>query len=160
VSTGTVLAKMLDPAVKLGMSTPGNDPSGDYALLVFDKAESASPGAKAKLEAKALRLTGGKGSAQPPAGRSAYAWHLAEGRADLFLTYCSAGQTAAAELAGLAVVDLPDELAVGADYGLTVLDGPPEQEAAASRFALFLLSPEGQAILSRWGFAPVAAPAA
>jgi molybdate transport system substrate-binding protein len=57
------------------------------------------------------------------------------------------------------VVALPKELAVGADYGLVVLKGPAEQEAAAGRFAMFVLSPEGQAILARWGFTPVAAPA-
>ena len=57
------------------------------------------------------------------------------------------------------MVDLPDGLAVGADYGLTVLKGPADQEAAAARFAMFILSPAGQAILARWGFTPVAAPA-
>ena len=150
---------MLDPTVKLGTSTPGNDPSGDYAWEVFDKADGVRPGAKAALEAKALKLAGGKDSAQPPAGRNTYAWHLAEGRADLFLGYCSAGKVAAAELPGLQVMALPKELTVGADYGLTILIGPPEQEAAASRFAMFVLSPAGQAILADWGFTPVTAPA-
>ena len=65
------------------------------------------PGAEAALEAKALKLVGAKDSATPPAGRNTYAWHLAEGRADLFLGYCSAGKVAAAELPGLNVVDLP-----------------------------------------------------
>jgi ABC-type molybdate transport system substrate-binding protein len=57
------------------------------------------------------------------------------------------------------VVEPPAGLAVDADYGLAVLKGPAEREAAAGRLALFLLSPEGQAILARWGFAPVTAPA-
>ena len=84
---------------------------------------------------------------------------MSEGRADLFLSYCTSGKVAADELAGLQVLALPDALAVGADYGLTVLAGPPEQQAAAARFAMFVLSPSGRAILAKWGFLPVAAPA-
>ena len=49
----------------------------------------------------------------------------------------------------LQVVAVPGNLAVGADYGLTVLnDAPPE----AWRLALYVLSPEGQAVLARHGF--------
>jgi molybdate transport system substrate-binding protein len=44
------------------------DPSGDYAFDVFDKAEALRPGARAVLEGKALQLTGGPASVQPPAG--------------------------------------------------------------------------------------------
>jgi molybdate transport system substrate-binding protein len=152
VSPDNLLAVMLDPGIKLGTSTPGNDPSGDYAWAMFAKAEALKPGARATLEDKALKLAGGKDSAQPPAGRNTYAWHLAEGRADLFLGYCSAGKNAAGKLQGLQVVNLPQELTVGADYGFAVLTGSAEQEAQAGRFAMFMLSPEGQAILARWGF--------
>ena len=49
----------------------------------------------------------------------------------------------------LQVIQVPAELAVGADYGLIVLDGAP---VAAWRFAMFILSPEGQKILSGYGF--------
>ncbi len=152
-----VLDAMLDPTLKLGTSTPGNDPSGDYAWAAFARAEVIRPGARAALEARALQLAGGKDSAKPPVGRNTYAWHLAEGRADLFLGYCSNGMVAAAELPGLTVTELPDTLSVGANYGIAVLTGPPDQEAAAARFAMFILSTDGQAILARWGFNPVAA---
>lgn len=50
---------------------------------------------------------------------------------------------------GLAITSVP--LAVGADYGLTVLRGTPP---AAAQFARFIVSPDGQAILERHGFAP------
>ena len=70
-------------------------------------------------------------------GRNAVARHKGEGRADLFLAYCTSGNTAAAELSGLQVLRLPEQLAVGADYGLAVLAGPPAQQAAAARFAMF-----------------------
>ncbi len=53
-----LLELMLDPAVKLGTSTPKADPSGDYAWALFRKADALRPGAYAALDAKALKLTG------------------------------------------------------------------------------------------------------
>ena len=85
VTRDTLLERMLDPEVKLGTSTPKADPAGDYAFEVFRKAEPMRQNARPVLEKKALQLTGGPGSAAPPAGRNVYGWHLAEGRADIFL---------------------------------------------------------------------------
>jgi molybdate transport system substrate-binding protein len=85
VTPATLLERMLDGAVKLATSTPKADPAGDYAFESFRRAEAVKPGAQAILEKKALQLTGGATSAQPPAGRSAYEWHVAEDRADIFL---------------------------------------------------------------------------
>jgi molybdenum ABC transporter molybdate-binding protein len=150
VASGTLLDRMLDPSVKLGTSTPKADPSGDYAFEVFARAERLKPGAKAALEKKALQLSGGSSSAQPPAGRSVYGWHVAEGRADIFLAYCTAAIPAQKENPGQQVVALPDALAVGADYGLTVMVGASSN---AYRLALFVLSPDGQRILASHGFA-------
>jgi ABC-type molybdate transport system substrate-binding protein len=123
VTTANLLDQMLEPDVKLGTSTPKIDPSGDYAFEVFRKAEALRPGARAALEAKALQLTGGPSSVQPPAGRNPYAWHVAEGRADIFLTYCTATREAVQQHPDQQSVALPDALAVGADYGLTVING-------------------------------------
>jgi ABC-type molybdate transport system substrate-binding protein len=39
VTTATLLARMLEPAVKLGTSTPKADPAGDYAWRVFAQAD-------------------------------------------------------------------------------------------------------------------------
>ena len=47
-------------------------------------------------------------------------------------------------------MELPDALAVGADYGLTVMNGA---SPAAYRFAMFILSADGQRTLARHGFA-------
>jgi molybdenum ABC transporter molybdate-binding protein len=151
VSSDTLLTRMLDPKIKLGTSTPKADPSGDYAFEVFAKAESIKPGAKAALEKKALMLTGAKGSAAPPTGRIAYGWHVAEGRADIFLTYCTNALEAQKQYPGQQRVQLPAQLAVGADYGLTVLNGAVP---AAKGFADYIVSAEGQGILARYGFAP------
>jgi ABC-type molybdate transport system substrate-binding protein len=57
---------MLDPTVRLGTSTPKADPSGDYAWEVFRRAEAVQPGSRERLEAKAIKLTGGPAAPQPP----------------------------------------------------------------------------------------------
>lgn len=151
VTSANLLERMLDPNVKLGTSTPQADPSGDYAFEAFYKAEAIKPGAQAALGKKALKLTGAKDSAQPPAGRMVYGWHVAEGRADIFLTYCTNALAAQKQYPGQQMVALPGSLAVGADYGLTVINGAPP---AAQAFAAFISSPEGQKILVSHDFAP------
>lgn len=150
VTSATLLDVMLDPAVKLGTSTPLADPSGDYAVEVFRKAGAIRSGAGLTLTRKALQLAGGGGSAAPPSGRSAYGWHVAEGRTDIFLTYRTNAMAAEAQYLGQQIIDLPAELSVGADYGLAVMNGTPE---AARRFADFILSSQGQEILAAHGFA-------
>jgi molybdate transport system substrate-binding protein len=74
----------------------------------------------------------------------------------MFLTYCTNASQAAREVPGLEVVPLPPPLAVGADYGLTVLTGARAERAG--RLGSFILSPEGQAILARHGFAAPTSP--
>jgi molybdenum ABC transporter molybdate-binding protein len=155
VTPATLLERVLDPAIKLGTSTPRADPSGDYAFEVFGKAEAIKPGAKAALEAKALQLTGGPTSALAPTGRGVYEWHVAEGQADIFLAYCTATSAAVKENPGLQNVSLPETLAVGADYGLTVMNDSSPQTYA---LAMFILSGDGQRILERHGFAAPALP--
>jgi ABC-type molybdate transport system substrate-binding protein len=151
VDTATLLERMLDPAVKLGISTPKADPSGDYAFELFAKAEALRPGARAALEGKALKLTGGKDSPPPPKDRSQYGQIVAEGKAHMFLTYCTNALQAQKEHPEQRIVQVPEALAVGADYGLTVVKGARPQ---AERLAEFILAPAGQAILASFGFAP------
>ena len=75
---------------------------------MFAKAEALKAGSRAALEKKALQLTGGPASAQPPAGRNVYGWHVAEGRADIFLTYCTGAVVAQREHPGQQIVALPE----------------------------------------------------
>ena len=160
VDSATLLDRMLAADVKLGTSTPRADPSGDYAWEVFRKADKLKPGAFAALEKKALQLVGGPNGPTAPASpaptsRALYGILVAEGKADLFLTYCTNAREAQAQNAGQQIVALPPELAVGADYGLTIITGAPPQ---AYQFALFILSVEGQRILAKHGFAAPALP--
>src|SRR5499426_924022 len=150
VETATLLDRMLDPNVKLGTSTPRADPSVDYAWEVFRKADKLRPGAFATLERKALKLVGGPDAPPAPPGRTVYGMLIADGKADIFLTYCTNAAETKREIAGAQIVALPEELAVGADYGLTVIaQAPPD----AYRFALYILSTDGQRVLSKHGFA-------
>lgn len=156
VEPATILDRMLDPAVKLATSTPKADPAGDYAWSVFHKADAIRPGAFAQLDRKALQLVGGPNSPPPPEGRSGYGALVASGAADLFLLYCTAAKVAEQENPGQRAIALPPELAVGADYGLAVLNRAPPD---AYRLALFILSNDGQRILAKAGFdAPTLSP--
>ena len=156
VDPTNLLDRMLDPGVKLGTSTPKSDPSGDYAWELFAKADKLRSGAQAVLAAKALQLMGGPNSPPSPANRVIYGALVADGQADIFLAYCTGARASQRENPGQQIVQLPDPLAVGADYGLTVIaDAPP----AAYRFAMFILA-DGQQILANYGFAAPNLPAA
>ncbi len=144
------------PDLRLGISTPGNDPSGDYALRVLERLDDIAPGAGAAARARALCLTGAPGLPGPPAGRSTYAWLMTSGAADLFLTYRTNAVVAQGDSPSLRVLELPEALSVRATYALTVC----KDAAAAGLLADHLLSPEIQARLSEHGFQPAAAPQA
>ena len=152
-TTETLVERMLDPAVKLGTSTPKADPAGDCAWQLFERVErSGLARARARLEAKALQLTGGPtASPADPRGRSVYAALVADGHADIFLTYCTSTALAVREVPTLRVVALPAAVQVGAQYGVTVLAGSAGSE---QEFVDFLLAPQAQAILAAEGFDP------
>jgi ABC-type molybdate transport system substrate-binding protein len=151
-SSDTLVDRLLDPAVKVGTSTPKADPSGDYAWMAFERIEQQGRrGAFKQLTDKALQLTGGPNSAPPPPGRNVYGELVAQGRADVFITYCTNAVAALVEQPRLRLVALPEHINVRSDYGLTVSRGAP---VLGDRFAAFVLSPDGQAILGRHGFLP------
>jgi molybdate transport system substrate-binding protein len=148
----TLVRTMLDPAVKLGTSTPKADPSGDYAFELFERVEQsgAAPAGSARaLAAKALQLTGGPNSPAPPQGRNVYGMLVASGQADVFLTYCTNAVIAVAEEPGLQRVDVPPAINVSAEYGLAVRHGAA---AAAQAFADDLVQGAGQGALRKAGF--------
>lgn len=157
LETGTMLDVLLDPEIRVGTSTPKADPAGDYAFEVFDRAGALRSGATAILREKALQLTGGPDSAKPPEGRNPYGWVMSEGQADVFLTYCTNAVLAERDTPGLQIVALPQELAVGADYGLTVMN---DSSQSAWDLAFFILAPTAQRILASYGFTATGLPSA
>jgi ABC-type molybdate transport system substrate-binding protein len=147
----TLVDRLLDPAVRIGTSTPKADPAGDYAFAMFERIEkSGRAGANRLLSDKALQLTGGPNSPPPPTDRNVYGALMAAGAADVFLTYCTNVVIAMREQPTLRRIDIPEAVNVSASYGVTVLNGAA---GAAQPFVQFLLSPAGQAVLSRHGFA-------
>ncbi|NDZ12376.1 molybdate ABC transporter substrate-binding protein [Variovorax sp. WS11] len=152
VTRDTLVKAMLDPEIRVGTSTPKADPSGDYAFELFDRVErsgAAPAGSASALAAKSLQLTGGPNSPAPPAGRNVYGMLVANGQADVFLTYCTNAVIAVAEEPGLQRVDVPPSINVSAEYGVVVRKGAP---AAAQAFADELVGGAGQRALRQAGF--------
>jgi hypothetical protein len=110
-------------------------------------------GARAALEAKAQKLVGG-GAATPllVPGKGAVEGIFLADRADVALTYCSGAPAVVREVPGLAVVPLPPELTVGPAYGMVLLNAKP----VTLRFAVYVMSEGGQAVLRAHGFDPAA----
>jgi molybdate transport system substrate-binding protein len=151
-SPDNLVDRLLDPAIKVGTSTPKADPSGDYAWMVFERIEQhGRRGAFKQLTGKALPLTGGPQSPPPRPGRNVYADLVAQGHADLFVTYCTNATLARAEQPSLRSVPIPAAFNVSADYGVAPMQGAAE---SAQRFIRFLLSPPAQDVLARSGFSP------
>ena len=155
VTTDNLFNTLMDKNIRVGTSTPKADPSGDYAWELFHKADSIKQGSFETLSGKALQLTGGPDSEKAPKGHNQYGWVMREKKADVFLTYCTNAVLARKEVQALNIVRIPEDLSVGADYGILVRNGAPVE---AWRLAMYILSPEGQKILKAYGFEAAAIP--
>src|SRR5262245_37397814 len=120
---------------------PKAEPSGDHAWEVFRRPKRAS---RARSRFSSRRPGEPIGTARPlhlrrvgGAGKGRHMPHLLHQRA-----------RGEAQEPGSGLVALPDDLTVGADYGLTVMTVAPP---AACRFAMFSRG-EGQCILAKHGF--------
>ena len=114
------------------------------------------PGAENTLRANAHEIFGGAVNNNAVNGVDPVVAHLIDGSIDLVFAYCSGRERLQPQMADLAVTELPAELRVGPEYGLALLK---PATVDARDLALFILSPVGQAILAKRGFAPVALPA-
>ena len=96
-----------------------------------------------------LQQRSGVYSAIAPEGRNQYAWIMGEQKADVFLTHCTNAVLAQKEVKSLKIIRTPQDLSVGADYGLVVRGSAPKE---AWRLAMYILSPIGQNVLRGYGF--------
>jgi ABC-type molybdate transport system substrate-binding protein len=151
-----LIETLLDPEIKIGTSTPGSDPAGDYTWEMFRRVDAQRPGAFDTLSRKAQQLAGGPATTTPVNGRPRLLVALDERLIDLFVSYCSGARQIVADASKYKSVALPPELTVGPEYGLTV---SRKAQPGAADFAMYLLSPQGQASLKAFGFIPVALPA-
>ncbi len=150
--------RLADPGVRVGTSTPGADPSGDYAWELFRRIDRDRPGFFATMDRKALKLVGASLTA-PADGRSPYAAIIDERRADVLVVYrTSAAALRDREKRPVTLLALPERYAVRTDYAVGLLAHAKHPRAAD--FVFFLLSPTGQRILADEGFVPVALPLA
>lgn len=147
---------LLKPAVHIGTSTPGADPSGDYAFAFFDRVDQARPGDGKTLAAKARKLLGGPVAPAVPGHGNPVTYFLQQHTVDAFFGYCSSHD--AAPDPALVKVPVPAALSLPVDYGMSVVLHPeaPERERAAYRFAQYLMSPGAQHRVAAFGFVPVA----
>jgi molybdate transport system substrate-binding protein len=152
ITTANFVERLLAPDVAIATSTPGADPSGDYAFAVFKRIDALRPGAGAVLEAKAQKLVGATLPSGPPGNYDAVSVALRDGTATLFLGYATGLKSLAAEMPELEIVAIPPEVNVTPDYALAVPNGGT---AAGKDFALFILSAAGQELLREAGFVPV-----
>lgn len=141
------LTLLANPALKLGTSTPGCDPSGDYTWQLFDAIERERPGLGQALKQRACKLVGGRDTLSVPPGEIASAWLIRQGLADLFIGYRHYAMALANE-ADLRVVEIPAACNIRCDYQLALLDDAPASRALAQ----FILAAEGQAFLRDAGF--------
>lgn len=140
-------ALLADPTLRLGTSTPGCDPSGDYTWQLFANIDKWQPGLGQQLMQRAQQLVGGRDTLTVPAGEIASAWLIRTGWVDLFIGY----QHYNALLTGeedVRVVSIPPSVNIRCDYGLALLD------AQAEPLRQFIVGPQGQAFLRAAGFLP------
>ncbi len=142
------LALLSDPGLIIGISTPGCDPSGDYAWQLFDHIAPLLPPSAGMLKQRARQLVGGADSPPLPAGATAAGWLIHQGQADIFIGYAHYARLLREDPA-LRVVDIPAQYNVPARYALAV------RTAAAEPLAAFILSPAGQRRLLDAGFMPL-----
>jgi molybdate transport system substrate-binding protein len=140
------LDTLLKPAVRLATSTPGADPMGDYTWDFFRKADRLRPGALRQLDEKALKLSGA--SAPAPGRKLPYVTAFEDGKADVYVMYCTNAASTKKSVPPLDVVRLPDAVNVRSAYGIGAAPASPHGRA----FVAFVLGPAGKAILRRYGF--------
>lgn len=133
--------------LRLAISTPLCDPSGDYTWQLFDNIEQRHPGLGMMLKAKARSLVGGPDSLVMPAGKLAAQWLIEQQHADMFIGYASYAPRLR-RCPQLQVINIPAPFNIHAEYGWACCS------AAAQPFATFLSSAAAQTILQQHGFMP------
>ncbi len=140
----TGLWDLARPGIRLVMGTK-DAPFGDYTRQVLGKVAADPAYGPAYRDAVMANVV-----SEDPAV-TALAAHLRTGEADAGIAYAS--DVSGGDREYLTTIAIPDRYNVVASYPLGIVTGSREQ-GQAEGFARFITSPEGQAILARYGFTP------
>ncbi|MCC7047259.1 MAG: substrate-binding domain-containing protein [Alphaproteobacteria bacterium] len=151
----TLVDRLLDASLPLGVFPAVQDPVGDYTLELFQRLDAIRPGANAALRGRAIVISESVLGRPLASGEDLASALLKDGRMKLHVSYCTTARRLAAQVPGLEITGLPDQLRVGPAYGLAVLKGA---RAGAEDLALFVLGEQGQQVLAKYGFTPVTLP--
>jgi molybdate transport system substrate-binding protein len=149
ISFEDTINTLLDPHLRLGTSTPGDDPGGDYALEVFRLADAIRPGSYDILANKSLQLVGGRNSPPTPDKQHPVLALFTRQKIDAFLGYYTSALAIKAELPGIHVTRLPKELAQRTGYAMVKTN---HAHPLTDQIIDLILGEEGRSILEEFGF--------
>ncbi len=138
------LASLAGPGLKLVLAAE-EVPVGQYTLEFLNKASADSGGFGPDYKTKVLANV-----VSYEENVRAVLTKVQLGEADAGIVYATDAALPAAD-GSVQVIDIPTELNVVARYPIAALSGSPNP-AAAQRFVVYVLSPAGQVILSKYGF--------
>jgi molybdate transport system substrate-binding protein len=136
LTSANLLDRFLDPGVTLGTSTAKADPAGDYTWAIFRLADKLKPGSFAVLDQKVQQIVGGILPRAAGGGSDPAIAALRDGVVDVHLGYCTSARLRMSQLPQLQLVEIPDPLRVGPEYGLALVKGA---QTAGSDLMLYIL---------------------
>ncbi len=150
------LSDLLKPGVRVAIGAPASVPAGTYTVQVWANVQSkwgnaSSPDFKSTVYANFSKAIATHVVAQTTDVESAIT-EVLTGAADAAFGYISDGVANAAQLHQISI---PADVNVRAVYTVSLIANS-QHSAQASAFISYLLSPQGQAYLQKWGFTPLA----
>ncbi|WP_445628651.1 substrate-binding domain-containing protein [Nostoc sp. DSM 114167] len=154
------------PNLRIG-TPPDTDPLGYYAQVVYKKADRIKPGSFQKLNKNTaffspnkIENLGNSGlmpqiipqNRNDSGGSIYYSLEESPEPVDVNLAYYTSALLALqvpSDSTSLKLVELPQNLAVKADYGLTVLN---DASSDGQKLANYIISSNGQKVLAKYGF--------
>lgn len=144
-----LVSGLLAKGLRIKTSKPIADPSGDYAMAMFDLMDAAHPGAGKILRGSAERQMAASAPSAP--GQSTTAALFLTHGIDVAVTYCSASGDLTKETQDLVSIAVPPAFDPKPVFGMALLSTNP----AAARLSLLLLSETGQAVVAAAGLHPL-----
>ncbi len=106
LTADNLVERLLTNEIKIRASTPGADPSGDYAVMIFDRIDRQHPGAGKLLRDRAQALRDALKN-EPP---GAIAAEFRNRQVDVMIAYCSASAALERQVLGLTAIPVSPAL--------------------------------------------------